>query len=78
MAAVRIRVLDENGNLAPYAQLPLELTVDGPADLVGPRVIVAEGGMAGTYLKTKAISGKVRLTVRNPQTGAETLEFIVK
>lgn len=78
MAAVRIRVLDENGNLAPYAQLPLELTVDGPAELVGPRVIVAEGGMAGTYLKTRGLSGKVRLTVRNPQTGAETLEFIVK
>ena len=36
MAAVRVRILDENGAPAPYAQFPVQFTVDGSAALVGP------------------------------------------
>ena len=36
MAAVRIRILDENGNVAPYAQLPVQLSLTGDAELVAP------------------------------------------
>ncbi len=63
MAAVRIRVLDENGNLAPYAQLAIEYHLDGPLTIVGPQVSVAEGGLTGTYLKTAGQIGKARLAV---------------
>ena len=63
MAAVRIRVLDEFGNVAPYAQLPIRLRVEGPAKLVGPDVVVAEGGMTGTYIRTTGGAGLVHLTV---------------
>lgn len=51
MAAVRVRILDENGNPAPYAQLPLHFALTGPATLIGPETAVAEGGMGGTYLR---------------------------
>lgn len=78
MAAVRIRVLDENGNIAPYAQLPIELTLEGPAELVGPRVISAEGGMTGTYVKTVGRSGQVILTIRSFQTEPVTISFSVE
>jgi len=63
MAAVRIRVLDEYGNVAPYAQLPVRLTLEGPAELVGPAVVVAEGGMTGTYIRTMGKTGTAKLTV---------------
>ena len=31
MAAVRVRILDENGTPAPYAQFPVQFTVEGSA-----------------------------------------------
>ena len=77
MAAVRIRIVDEFGNIAPYAQLPVLLMVEGPAELVGPRAVTAEGGMCGTYIRTTGRPGTVRLTVSTTQTEAVILEFRV-
>ena len=78
MAAVRIRILDENGNVAPYAQLPVRLTLEGVGELVGPNVVTAEGGMTGTYLKTVGKAGTAKLTVFTDQTEPVTVEFGVR
>ena len=78
MAAVRIRVLDEFGNIAPYAQLPVKLTIEGAAKLVGPDVVTAEGGMTGTYIRTTGATGTAVLTVSTGQTEAVTIDFIVR
>ena len=75
MAAVRIRILDENGNVAPYAQLPVQFTLEGDAQLAGPRVATAEGGMTGTYVKTTGKPGEARLTIHTEQTEDVTLIF---
>ena len=75
MASVRIRILDEHGNVAPYAQLPVQLTLEGDAELVGPRVVTAEGGMTGTYVKSTGKSGEARLTIHTDQTEDVTLIF---
>lgn len=72
MAAIRIRVADEFGNTAPYAQLPIQIHVEGPAELVGPEVTVAEGGMCGTYIRTIGKAGDVCVTLR-----ADGLEPVV-
>ena len=77
MASVRIRILDENGNVAPYAQLPVQLTLEGAAELVGPAVVTAEGGMTGTYIKTTGEAGEARLTIHTEQTEDATLIFRV-
>ena len=63
MAAVRVRILDENGNIAPYAQLPVRFALEGEAELVGPTVATAEGGMTGTFLKTVEKEGEARLSI---------------
>ena len=78
MAAVRIRILDENGNVAPYAQLPVHLKLEGPAELVGPDVVAAEGGMTGTYIKTVGESGEGKLTITTAQTEPVEVQFKVK
>ena len=77
MAAVRIHILDEFGNIAPYAQLPVKLSLEGAAGLVGPDVVTAEGGMCGTYIRTAGISGTARLTVSAPGLEAVSTEFSV-
>ena len=78
MAAVRIRILDECGSVAPYAQLPVSLTVEGDAELVGPPIVTAEGGMCGCYLRTLGRSGSATLTVSAEQTAPVTIRFTIE
>ncbi len=77
-AAVRVRVLDEYGNLVPYAQLPVKLTLTGAAELVGPDMIVLEGGCGGAYVRTLGRAGEAVLTLSTPQTEPVTVTFQIK
>ena len=75
MAAVRIRILDEYGNPAPYAQLPVAFRLEGAAELVGPEAVTAEGGMTGTYIRTIGEAGTAELTISTPQTQPVRIRF---
>jgi beta-galactosidase len=63
VATIRIRAVDQNGNTLPYYLEPVQLTVSGPVELIGPAIIPLRGGMGGAYLKTKGGKGKAALTV---------------
>ncbi len=78
MAAVRIRVLDEYGNVAPYVQLPVQFTLEGEAELIGPAAVTAEGGMTGTYIRTTGRPGAAKLTISTAQTEPVTVIFTVR
>lgn len=78
MAAIRIRIVDEFGNLAPYAQLPIKITVEGAAELVGPDVVVAEGGMCGTYIRTTGEVGTATVTLSADHLSSVQLEFAIE
>ena len=77
MAAVRIRVLDYNGNPACYAQLPVILKAEGAVELVGPKAVTLEGGMCGCYIRTTGREGNGKLTVKTAQTEAAEIIFSV-
>ena len=77
MAAVRIRLLDEWGNVASYAQLPLHFALSGPIALAGPDRAAAEGGMGGCYIKTTGESGGGTLTISAPGLDSVKIEFEV-
>ena len=78
MAAVRIRVLDEHGCLAPYAQLPLRLHPSGAIELCGPELACAEGGSTGCYVKTTGEPGEGELRIESSNLAPVTLRFTVK
>ncbi len=78
MALVRLRIVDGNGNVASYCQLPLVLEACGSIALVGPSIVCAEGGMCGTYVKTVGQSGKGVLTIKCEGLKTKTLEFLVE
>ena len=77
MTAVRIRILDAHNNPAVYAQLPVKLELEGPAELVGPETVTAEGGMCGAYIRTVGQTGTGKLRIVTEQTEAVTVEFAV-
>ena len=69
MAAVRIRALDENGNVLGFFNEPVQFEVKGVLELIGPKTICLQGGMGGTYVKTTGQAGEGILTIENAQTG---------
>ena len=78
VAAIRIRAVDENQNILHYCSEPLELAVEGPIELIGPRMVPLRGGMTGTYVKTTGKSGKGILTISNSQLREVKIEFEVR
>ncbi len=78
MAAVRVRILDENGTAAPYAQLPVRFTLTGEAAIVGPETVTAEGGMCGAYVRSLGAPGSATLTVHTEQTEDIHIPFTVE
>ncbi len=63
-AAVILRAIDQNGNLLPYCGEAVQLTAEGPVQILGPTVVPLRGGMAGTYLATTGEPGRAVLHCR--------------
>ena len=78
MAAVRIRIVDENGNSAPYAQYPLAFETTGPIEIAGPSAAVLEGGMSGLYIRTTGETGHAELTIRCADLEVQNISFEVR
>ena len=78
MAAVRIRLLDEYGNTASYAQLSVELETGGVIGIAGPHTVTAEGGMCGTYVRSLGRAGSGTLTLRVQGLESVKIEFTVR
>ncbi|MDE6025463.1 MAG: glycoside hydrolase family 2 protein [Lachnospiraceae bacterium] len=78
VAAIRVRILDENGNQVNFYQEPMMLEAEGPITIVGPAVVGLYGGMGGTYIRTTGETGTARLKIRTLQTEPVELEFTVK
>ncbi len=77
VAAVRIRAVDENGNLLSFMNDPVTFKTGGPIELIGPKIASLSGGMGGTYVKTVGRTGKAKLTVIAQSGETYTTEFIV-
>lgn len=63
VSCIRIRAVDENGNLLNYFNDPVVLSIEGEAEIIGPKIISLSGGMGGTYVKSIGKAGKAKLTV---------------
>ncbi len=78
VAAVRIQMQDEYGNLLSFCNDPLVLETTGDVELIGPSVISLQGGMAGTYVKTKGVAGQGTLRIKAVGLGPEEMAFTIK
>ena len=57
-AEVRIRAVDQNGNLLPYAGDALSLEAEGAVEIIGPETIPLRGGAAGVWVRTTGEKGE--------------------
>ena len=77
VAAVRIRVVDENDNQLNFFNEPVVLRTEGPIEIIGDSVVSLKGGMVGTYLKTTGEAGSVALYMKTAQAEEVKIEFSV-
>ena len=75
VAAVRIRAVDQNGNLLNFYNEPLKLEVEGELEVIGDSVIGLQGGMGGTYVKTTGKPGMGTLNISSVQMGSIAINF---
>jgi len=78
MAALRIRIADEFGSTASYAQLPIALETEGAVELASPELITAEGGMCGAYVISRGEAGTGAVTLKSPGLEDVRIEFEVE
>lgn len=78
VAEVRLRAVDENGNLLSFCGEPIMISVDGPLEIVGPDLTSLRGGMGGFYVKTVGTKGRAMVTVFSPAFETVRLEFRIK
>ena len=78
MATIRLRAVDQNGNLAPYAHDVLRFETEGCIELEGPALAALEGGMSGCYVRTRGEEGTGSLTVYRGEEKELIFAFDVK
>lgn len=64
VAGVRIKAVDEYGNLVPFFQEAVIAVTEGPIELIGPEIIPLRGGMCGLYVRSTGKSGKAKVTLK--------------
>ena len=78
VAAVRITAVDQNGNVLPFANDAVKLSVRGPVELIGPEVVSLQGGMTGAYVKTTGEKGSAVLRIESGYGEPVEVRFEVK
>lgn len=78
VALVRIRAVDDHGNVLPFYQEPVRLIAEGDISIIGPDTIALQGGMGGTYVKSTGISGQGALLLQSQTAGEVRIPFQIK
>ena len=75
VALVRIRAVDDHGNVLPFYQEPVCLITEGDISIIGPDTIALQGGMGGTYVKSTGRSGRGALLLQSKTAGEIRIPF---
>ena len=77
VATVHIEAVGESGQHFYEYEIPLILKTEGDIELIGPDVIMMQGGFAGTYVRSLGRNGKGRLMIQDGH-GEAVVNFSVK
>lgn len=72
-----IRLLDQYGNLCPYVPECVDVSVSGPARILGPQRIVLQGGCAAFWVRPTG-AGAVTVACQGLRAAAEPIQLSVE
>ena len=78
VAAVRIRMTDQNGNTLSYLNGAVSAQLSGEAALIAEAPVMLRGGTGGLYVRTTGKSGKATLTLSAQGCEPVTIEFHIQ
>lgn len=79
VAAIRIKITDEYGNVMPFFNRQALLEVTGDIEVLGPALADINGGMGGVYVRSTGVAGKASVKISLPDYGLSSVaEFEVK
>ncbi len=76
VALVRLRAVDQNGNLLSFSNDPVSFETEGPIEVIGPKTISLGGGMGGVYVRSTGV-GQASLYITDPCEGRISVPFTV-
>ena len=75
---VTIEALDQDGNLMPFLDDIIQVTVTGPAKVIGPEQLVLKGGAVGLWLEAGKQTGDAVVTFTSRRLGSQTLTLVIE
>ncbi|QFJ55827.1 glycoside hydrolase family 2 protein [Pseudobutyrivibrio xylanivorans] len=63
VANVRVKLLDQNDNQLYFFSQPVSFEVEGPFEIIGPKVVSPMGGCTGVYIKSIGEDGDGKLII---------------
>jgi beta-galactosidase len=75
---VVFRVTDEFDAIRPYANDPIALTLEGPAEIIGDNPFALAGGTGAVWIRANEQPGTVRLTAKHPRLGSQTIVLALR
>ena len=70
---IRIKIADQNDNQLYFFNRPVSFEVEGPFEIIGPKVVSPVGGATGVYIKSIGEDGDGKLTISSE--GLEPVEI---
>lgn len=75
VAAVRLRMTDQNGRTLPYFFGAVHTEVSGDIELICESPVILRAGMGGLYVRTTGKAGKASLTLSSDDCDSATIDF---
>lgn len=75
---VVFRVTDEFGAARPFATGAIELSLEGPGEIIGENPFALVGGVGAVWVRTQQRGGRIVLRAKHPVLGAKKVEIQVR
>jgi beta-galactosidase len=74
---VILRALDQGGNVLPFFDDPVSLSLEGPGRLIGPELSSFKGGVTGLWIEAGDVAGTITLSATCRPFGTQSITFTV-
>ncbi len=75
---VVFRIVDQVGNLLPYINDFIQISLEGPGKIIGPEQTAFIGGSIASWVKAGEKTGAIRLKAKSSRLASEQIEILVK
>jgi beta-galactosidase len=75
---VVLMIVDEYGNMRPFASAAISFSLTGPGELIGENPLALAGGAGAVWVKAKEGAGVINLTAKHAVLGTRSISIEVK